>query len=184
MDIKYTILGLLNWKPFSGYDLKKYIAGSELFFWSGNNNQIYTSLVELHKQGLVSQEIQPQEHLPTKKIYTITEAGREELHRWLRSDPELPEFRNNFLIQLAWMDELTGDELETLLARQAEEINIQLQMRYAQRERASVTPKRTAREEFLWTRIEEKLIRNYRYELEWTNQLREDLHNFRDRRTG
>lgn len=178
MDIQYTILALLNWKSFSGYDLKKFIAESELFYWSGNNNQIYTSLVALHKQGLISQEIQPQEHLPTKKIYTITAEGQAELHRWLLSNPELPEFRDNFLIQLAWMDELSGDELDASLARYAEEINIQLQMRYFQRERPSAAPQRTPREQFLWRQIEEKMIGNYQRELEWVNQLRENLKSF------
>ena len=96
MEIQYTILGLLNWKPLAGYDIKKIIADSELFYWSGNNNQIYNSLVELHKQGLVSQEILLQETLPAKKIYTITPAGQAELHRWLLSEPELPEFHNLF----------------------------------------------------------------------------------------
>ena len=45
MSIEYAILGLLSWKPFSGYDLKKIIAESEVYYWSGNNNQIYNSLV-------------------------------------------------------------------------------------------------------------------------------------------
>jgi PadR family transcriptional regulator AphA len=175
MDIQYTILGLLNWQPFSGYDLKKIIAESELFYWSGNNNQIYNSLVELHRRGLVSQEIQHQENLPAKKIYTITAAGRAALHDWLLSPPELPEFRDNFLIQLAWIDELEGDELDAALARYAEEINVQLQMRKAQIARSTVKPGRTRREQFLWARIEERLVSLYQSELDWINQLRQDL---------
>ncbi len=178
MDIRHPILGLLNWKPLSGYDLKKMIAESDLFYWSGNNNQIYNSLVELHKGGLVSQETRLQESLPAKKIYTITEAGRAELRCWLLSDPELPEFRDHFLIQLAWMDDLSGDELDSLLAQYADEISVQLQMRQAQRERPSLRPDRTPREQFLWTRIDEKLLETYRHELEWIRRLQEDLQKF------
>ncbi len=175
MDIQYTILGLLNWQPLSGYDLKKIIADSELFYWSGNNNQIYNSLVELHRRGLVSQEIQRQENLPAKKIYTITAAGRAALHDWLLAPPELPEFRHNFLIQLAWIDELEGDELDAILARYAEEINVQLQMRKAQINRSTNRPGRTRREQFLWARIEERLVGLYQSELDWVTQLRQDL---------
>src|SRR5512146_1518055 len=98
MDIQYAILGLLSWKSLSGYDLKKIISGSDLFYWSGNNNQIYNSLILLHKQGLVSQQVLQQESLPAKKIYTITDTGRAALRGWLLSNPELPELRNNFLI--------------------------------------------------------------------------------------
>jgi DNA-binding PadR family transcriptional regulator len=175
MDIQYTILGLLNWKPLSGYDLKKIIAESELFYWSGNNNQIYKSLVELHQQGLVSQEIQHQDYLPTKKIYTITSAGQAALHHWLLSDPELPEFHNNFLIQLAWMDELSGEELDALLARYAHEITVQVQMRTVQMSRTPIAPQRSDRERFLWKRIEENITSMYQRELDWVNRLRQDL---------
>jgi PadR family transcriptional regulator AphA len=175
MDIQYTILGLLKWQPLSGYDLKKIIAESELFYWSGNNNQIYNSLVELHRRGLVSQEIHQQENLPAKKIYTITDSGREVLHDWLLSPPELPEFRDHFLIQLAWIDELEGDELDATLARYAKEINVQLQMRKAQINRSANKPARTRREQFLWARIEERLVGLYQSELDWVNQLRQDL---------
>jgi DNA-binding PadR family transcriptional regulator len=175
MDIRFTILGLLNWQPLSGYDLKRIIADSDLFYWSGNNNQIYNVLVELHKQGCVSQEIQYQESLPAKKVYSITAIGRAELRDWLLSEPELPEFRNNFLIQLAWMDELSGDELDACLARYANEMNTQLQMRLAQADRSTHTPDRTPRERFLWARINENLINMFQQELEWVTRLQIDL---------
>ncbi|NTU75019.1 MAG: PadR family transcriptional regulator [Anaerolineaceae bacterium] len=175
MDIQYTILGLLNWQPLSGYDLKKMIAESELFYWSGNNNQIYNSLIELHRRGLVIRETWQQENLPAKKIYTITDAGRAELHGWLLSNPEMPEYRNNFLIQLAWMDELSGDELDAILARYAEEITILLKMRQVKLHRLSISPERSPREKFLWKRIEENLAGMYQRELEWVNALRQDL---------
>jgi len=175
MDIQFAILGLLSWKPLSGYDLKKIIADSELFYWSGNNNQIYNSLVELHRQGLVSQEIQLQESLPAKKVYTITGSGRAKLRAGLLSAPELPEIRNSFLIQLAWTDELSGDELDALLARYAEEISVQLRMRTALLTRPSTAPNRTPRERLLWDRIEQNQVNMVRQELEWVNRLREDL---------
>ena len=71
----FTILGLLSWKPSSGYDLKRIISDSDIFYWSGNNNQIYKSLLELQKEGLVTHQVQLQESLPAKKIYSITEKG-------------------------------------------------------------------------------------------------------------
>lgn len=175
MDIQFTILGLLGWKSMSGYDLKKIIADSDLFYWSGNNNQIYNVLVDLHKQGCVEQDVQYQENLPAKKVYSLTPIGRRVLRDWLLSEPDLPEFRNHFLIQLAWMDELNGDELDASLARYANEIEIQLRMRKAQAERQSAVPNRTARERFIWTRIHENLINMYAQELDWVNRLRQDL---------
>ncbi len=66
MTIDYAILGLLSWKPLSGYDLKKLFSDSSILYWSGNNNQIYKALIQLHQDGLVSQETQLQESLPAK----------------------------------------------------------------------------------------------------------------------
>ena len=104
MSIKYAILGLLSWRPMSGYDLKKIIAESMSFYWSGNNNQIYKTLVQLHTEGLVDIEVQQQENYPARKEYKISERGAAELRTWVLSAPELTQFRNTFLIQLAWGD--------------------------------------------------------------------------------
>ena len=79
MSIRHAILGFLSWKPFTGYELKKLFADALSFHWSGNNNQIYGSLVELHKVGAVSVEVEQQEKLPARKVYTITDEGRAEL---------------------------------------------------------------------------------------------------------
>jgi PadR family transcriptional regulator, regulatory protein AphA len=175
VDIQYAILGLLSWKPFSGYDLKKIIADSDLFYWSGNNNQIYYSLVHLHQQGWVSQEIEYQETLPAKKIYTITELGRAQLRNWSLIPPELPEFHNNFLIQLAWTDQLSGGELDDLLAKYEEEIEIQYKMRMAQVANPALSPDRIKREQIVWKAIFQNIQSAYRNELTWVRQLRSDL---------
>jgi PadR family transcriptional regulator AphA len=175
MDIRLTILGFLDWKPLSGYDLKKMIARSDLFYWSGNNNQIYTALIQLHKEELVTQQVELQESLPAKKIYTITEKGRAEFSQWLLSAPELPEIQNNFLIQLAWTDSLSDTELDGLLERYEEEIGVQMKMRAAQAARAGDRPGRTPREKFLWRRIDENLMNVYRNELDWVRLLRGQL---------
>ncbi len=175
MDIQYTILGLLSWRSFSGYDLKKIISDSDLFYWSGNNNQIYHSLISLHKAGLVTQQVQQQESLPAKKIYSITEAGRAALRKWLLSNPELPELHNNFLIQLAWTEPLSGEELDNLLGRYEEEIAVQLRMRQARAAQPGAAPNRSPREQFLWERINEHLTAAYQHALDWVHQLRKDL---------
>ncbi len=175
MDIQYAILGLLSWQSFSGYDLKKIISDSDLFYWSGNNNQIYHSLISLHKAGLVTQQVQPQESLPAKKIYSITDAGRDALRKWLLSNPELPELHDNFLIQLAWAEPLSGEELDSLLAKYEEEIAVQLRMRQARAAQTGAAPNRSPREHFLWQRINEHLTAAYQHELDWVRLIRKDL---------
>lgn len=182
MDIRCAILGLLGEQPLSGYDLKKIIAESDLFYWSGNNNQIYHSLVALHEQGLVSQEVQQQESLPARKVYTLTEAGREELRRWLVSDPELPEFRDPFLIQLTWADELPAAALDELLARYADEVEVRLRMCQENLVRQQGLARledragsRSPRQRLLRQRIAQHAADRWQRELDWVNRLRSDL---------
>lgn len=170
MTIDYAILGLLSLQPFAGYDLKKIISDSELFYWSGNNNQIYRTLVQLHADGLVSQEVHEQENLPARKIYSITEKGRSVLHEWLLRTPELPERRNAFLIQLAWADELPEADQIGLVERYAGEVEAHLLL-LQEKVRRWNSPARSKREAFLWAQINANLVAHERLELEWARGL-------------
>ena len=70
MSINFAILGILSYKPMTGYDLKKIIQDSTFMPWSGNNNQIYRSLTKLLDEGLVTNEVLHQESSPTKRFIT------------------------------------------------------------------------------------------------------------------
>lgn len=175
MTIQSAILGLLSWRPLTGYDLKKILSSSDVFYWSGNNNQIYNTLIQLRQEELVTQEVQPQENLPARKIYTITEKGREALRQWLLSAPELPELRNTFLIQLSWADLLTGTELDNLLAGYEEELALQVRMQQEKARRPRLAPDRTPRETFLWAKITENILNRYQCELDWVRGVRAGL---------
>jgi PadR family transcriptional regulator, regulatory protein AphA len=175
MDIKYAILGFLSWQPFTGYDLKKMITASTAFYWSGNNNQIYTALVRLHQEGLVSLEVQNQDYLPSRKIYTLNEAGKSALREWISSPPELPQFKKTFLMQLAWADQLNRDDLDSLMAKYEYEINMRLLMLQEQERRGSnLNPARTNREKYIWNMIDENYRRTYALELAWIQELRRE----------
>ncbi len=175
MTIEYAILGFLSWQPFTGYDLKKQFADSLTFPWSGNNNQIYRALVHLHEQGWVSKEVQYQEDRPPRKVYTITNKGREALRQWVLTAPELPETRHTFLAQLAWADQLTPAELDGLLEKYEYEVRMRLLMLQEQERRGVDRPARTPREAYLWRMIAEKWIAVHESELRWVQKLRQGL---------
>jgi PadR family transcriptional regulator, regulatory protein AphA len=176
MDIKYAILGFLSWQPFTGYEIKKMIIDSAGFYWSGNNNQIYTSLVQLHKEDLVTSEVQPQERYPARKVYSITDAGRIELKKWVLAPPELPQLRKTFLVQLAWADQLESAELDNLLEKYESEINLHmLMLREHLRRGEHSGPARTAREKYIWEMVAENYIQSFETELIWVRQLRQGI---------
>ncbi|MEA4925300.1 MAG: PadR family transcriptional regulator [Syntrophomonadaceae bacterium] len=178
MSINHAVLGLLSIKPFSGYDLKKLIQDSFFMPWSGNNNQIYKALVELHDEGLVSKTVQHQESSPSKKIYAITAKGSAELKKWMLAVPDAPEFKKIFLIQLAWADQLDQEEIETMLSQYEKEIKIQILIRQEKKVRGSFSPDRTERETYLWDMIHDNLVSSLNYELYWIKKLRQGLRRF------
>ncbi len=116
-----------------------------------------------------------QESLPAKKIYSITDKGLAELRKSLLAAPELPELRKGFLIQLAWAELLSDEEILTLLEKYADELANRYLMYQRQAERADRGPRRSKREQYLWKRIADNLITAYQSELDWVGQTRQEL---------
>ncbi len=175
MSIQHAILGFLSWKPHTGYELKKVFADSLSFHWSGNNNQIYGTLIKLHREGLVTNEVVHQEKYPSRKVYTVTPKGLEALRIWLDSEPEVPELRNVFHIQLAWADLLGDRELYALLGRYESALESRLLMAREMMRRGRPAPNRSRRETFLWKSIEENHLGHLEAELTWARGVREGL---------
>ena len=175
MSIKYAILGLLSWRPSTGYELKKVFEESSVMYWSGNNNQIYKTLVQLLDEGLATSELLHREGAPSKKIYTITVDGQAELKEWVLSQPEPPDFKKTFLIQLAWADQLSREELNGLLSRYENELKMQLLIQQEKTRRGVESPRRSPRETYLWEMISDNLISSLKNELEWIKKVRNEL---------
>lgn len=175
MSISFAILGILSWKPSTGYELKKVFQESSFMYWSGNNNQIYKALLQMQNEGLVNAEVIHQDSAPSKKLYRITKEGLDELKKWVLSSPEAPEFKKTFLIQLAWSDVLNNQELNEQLSRYEDTVRVQLLLEQEKSRRSLNSPNRNDRETFLWDMLYQNLISSYQAELDWINQVRQKL---------
>jgi len=175
MSIKFAILGILSWKASTGYELKKIFEESSILYWSGNNNQIYKALSQMHDEELVKSEVIHQDNSPSKKIYTITDEGLKELKEWIISTPEAPEIKKSFLVQLAWSNILSDQELQDLLISYENELKNQLILEHEKIRRAVHSPNRSSRESFIWDMISENIISTYTNELNWVRETRQKL---------
>lgn len=180
MLINHAILGLLSYKPLTGYDLKRIMQDSPFMYWSGNNNQIYKALIELHEEGSVSNEVYHQNNSPSKKVYTITDDGLAELRRWSLSIPEAPETKKSFLVQLAWALQLKNSELNGLLAQYEQEIKGQVSLEQERQRKGRLAPDRTPRETAIWDLIYDNVMGSYTKELDWINRIRQTINEFDD----
>jgi PadR family transcriptional regulator, regulatory protein AphA len=173
VSIKHVILGFLSESPLTGYDLKKKFSDSEILHWSGNNNQIYRTLVELHQAALVTIDVEYQENKPPRKVYTITEKGLAVLHEWLKSTPELPQFRSPLLAQLMWADHINRADLREMVSNYAA-ILLEHVLTLREHLRRARAQEQTEIEGF-----REQLLRHrlslYELELQWVAALQQSL---------
>jgi PadR family transcriptional regulator AphA len=175
MSIKYVVLGYLSWQPMTGYDVKKLIADSEILPWTASNNQIYQALVELHKAGWVTKNIEEQVGSPNRHVYTITDAGLQALREWVVSEPEAPQTKKSFLHQLMWADSLNAQEMDALLEAYLNAVGEKLFFLQVQADERPNMPERTPREKYLWDMIHKNWIAQYETELSWIRQIRREL---------
>ena len=85
-NLKYAILGLLNQKELTGYDLMKQFESTLCEFWSAKHSQIYPELKKLTDEGSIAYKTEPSENGSEKKLYHITDAGRTDFMDWLSSE--------------------------------------------------------------------------------------------------
>jgi DNA-binding PadR family transcriptional regulator len=127
MSLEHAILGFLNYRPFSGYDLKKIFDTSVRHFWPADQSQIYRTLSRLATKGLAEMEVIEQIDRPDRKEYSITTAGREELRRWLVTPLPFEDNRSAPMIQVFFAGQLNNHEIVQMYRRVAEFMRMGLQ---------------------------------------------------------
>jgi PadR family transcriptional regulator AphA len=112
----YVILGMLSWRPMSGYDIKATVDTSTRFFWTASYGQIYPELRRLAEAGLVEREPGDQE-ARGRTGYRPTAEGRRALRSWLREEPESFEMRDEGLLKLFFAAAAPETAAATLAAK-------------------------------------------------------------------
>lgn len=92
-NLSYQVLGVVARVPRSGYDIVKQLEN----FRPAKTSQVYPTLAKLEAAGFVSAEDIAQTGRPNKKVYSVTEAGRQVLTDWIGTEPEVPYHRDDFL---------------------------------------------------------------------------------------
>ncbi|MGW6749677.1 PadR family transcriptional regulator [Streptomyces sp. NPDC055006] len=91
MKFEYVLLALLARRPYSGYDLRKWLETEGQFVWSrAHHSQIYRKLGQMETDGWVRHEVDLREGRPDAKVYRLTPRGRDVLLEWVRSPYEPP----------------------------------------------------------------------------------------------
>ncbi len=110
MSLPHALLGLIHYKPATGYDLKIAFQKSITFFWNAALPHIYRTLKQMEGQRWISSTIEHQEGKPSRKVYQVTKAGEKELLRWLAESPETPEPRYPMLVKVFFGNQIPSDQ--------------------------------------------------------------------------
>lgn len=81
--LPHAILVSLCEQAGSGYQLAHRFDRSIGYFWTATHQQIYRTLRTMDGDGWVQATAVAQQGRPDKKVYTVTDAGRAELARWI-----------------------------------------------------------------------------------------------------
>ncbi len=79
----YAVLGLIQQKPSSGYDLRKVFASTAMKSYSDSPGAIYPALRRLEREGLVRGRIQKGSGLRRRQVFRVTAKGSTELRKWI-----------------------------------------------------------------------------------------------------
>jgi PadR family transcriptional regulator AphA len=126
--LKFILLGILSYRPMSGYDIERWMKLSIGHFWHVNLSQIYVTLKKLEEEGLVHSRVEPQAERPDRRVYTITDAARAELEAW-RAEilVEMDSKKDTLLLKVFFA---SPSEKETLLAQ----LRLQLDLHQRQKQ--------------------------------------------------
>ncbi|MEA1960149.1 MAG: PadR family transcriptional regulator [Bacillota bacterium] len=145
MSLEYTLLGLLNRKARTGYELSKIVAKTTNFYWTATRTQVYQSLKRMAAKDWIEVETVPQIGKPSKQVYHINENGEQAFEDWLLKPPDAPILKEPFLLHMYFLDLLPKEEIiKKIKAMQASHIK-QLK-EYEEYENTIIDPRRTEKE--------------------------------------
>jgi PadR family transcriptional regulator, regulatory protein AphA len=115
VSLSFALLGLLDEKASSGYDLaRRFDLGVGAFAWGAGHSQIYPELKRLSERGLIEVA---SVGARGRKVYEVTSIGREELRTWLlHPSAERGTVRNEFLLRLFLLRSLQLSETLQVLS--------------------------------------------------------------------
>jgi DNA-binding PadR family transcriptional regulator len=103
MTLEYALLGFLREEPLHGYEIHRRLsepAGLGLV-WRLKQSQLYALLARLEDEAYVTASLEPQHSRPARKIFELTELGRDTFLKWVESPVTRGrDIRLHFLVKL------------------------------------------------------------------------------------
>lgn len=115
MAVKHLFLALLARQELHGYELKngfEELAGGR---WPLNFGQVYQTLSRLERDGLIESYEVAQSEKPDKKVYRVTEEGKQHLREWLKAEDNWNLFFDELALKMLVFDLIDKQEALEIL---------------------------------------------------------------------
>jgi DNA-binding PadR family transcriptional regulator len=117
MPLSHALLGLINYRPSNGYQLRNMFKKSVHFFWNATLPQIYRTLARMEVTGWVTSSVDHRDGKPNRRIYAITNAGKKELRQWLALPSDVSSPREVMMIKVFLATEMDTDTFTRQIRR-------------------------------------------------------------------
>ena len=86
MSTEFALLGFLRRQPMHGYEIHQHLSDTTGLglVWHMKQSQLYALLTKLEREGYVATSIEYQEARPPRKMFELTEAGRQAFQDWVQ----------------------------------------------------------------------------------------------------
>lgn len=111
----YAILGLLDVRDWTAYDLAQQANRSLAFVWPVSESQLYAEPKRLAAEGLIRISHAPAGPERTRQVFAITPVGRRALREWLSSEPTAPKLQAEILLRCLFAPSATAEDLSAAL---------------------------------------------------------------------
>jgi DNA-binding PadR family transcriptional regulator len=104
VSLRDAVLAALLEAESSGYDLAKSFDASVANFWMATPQQLYRELDRLAEQGLIQARVVHQERRPNKRVYSLTDAGRDAIQEFTSRAPKPCVIRDELAVKVLAAD--------------------------------------------------------------------------------
>ena len=122
VSFRRVILGLLTKRSMSGYDIRRLLRSLGSLLGNPSFGTIYPALHALLKDGLVTVEVVPHASRPPRKVYTITETGKQALQGWAVQPLSSSMGLRAFILHLILAGDSIPDGVTALLQKRLEAV--------------------------------------------------------------
>jgi DNA-binding PadR family transcriptional regulator len=128
MGLRHAVLAALLDGEASGYELAKRFDVGVANFWSATPQQLYRELDGLEGAGLVAARVVEQRRRPNKRVFRLTDAGRDELYDFTTRPARPLAMRDDLAVKLQAVDAGDAEAVAKALAERHDRARAKLDL--------------------------------------------------------